>query len=330
MIILYAIAILPVLFVYIYYLSRNVLLGWISLLTVFLYDYSFGATAYSPAGFNFSVVDVVEISLLVAGIIRTIPRLRERDNGRKIAILYLGIFAFSLARGIITNGFVHAAAGSRLFVGMLTACTYFLTAPADSNSVRAYLQVYIYYGLALSFVAFLANAGVDIGMVAYLEKNGEDLEALRDVQQGSRLLNVYCALALAFCFFLSLAYSRYRSNKVLFGWLSALFLGLAVFMRHRSVWVALAAGILSFLLVDRRLFRRLIPLAALAICFTAGYALLSGRGAQKIEAEFSEGASNENTWIWRLANWQAQLEKSQTAFSALFGLDLEAGTRSLM
>ena len=81
MIILYGIAILPVLLVYIYYLSRSVLLGWISLLVVYLYDYSLGATTYSPAGINLTLVDVVEISLLIAGIIRTIPRLRDRNSG---------------------------------------------------------------------------------------------------------------------------------------------------------------------------------------------------------------------------------------------------------
>jgi uncharacterized membrane protein len=325
MIILYGIAILPVLFVYIYYLSRNVLLGWVSLLAVYLYDYSLGATAYSPAGINLTIVDIVEISLLIAGIIRTIPRLRERDTGRTIAILYLGIFALSLGRGIIAHGFAHAAAGSRLFVGMLIGCTYFLTAPVDSKSVRKYLQIYIYYGVALSFVAFLANAGLHVGMVAYLETKGEDLEAMRIVEQGSRLLAATCALTLAFCFFLSLAYSRYRSSAALFKWLSALFLGLAVFMRHRSVWAVLAAGILALLLVDRSLFRRLIPLAVLAICITAGYALLSRSAVQSVETQFTESATNENTWIWRLTNWQAQLSRSQTAFSALFGLDLGGG-----
>jgi HAMP domain-containing protein len=325
MIILYAIAILPVLFVYIYYVSRSVLLGWVSLLVVLLYDYSLGATVYSPGGVNLSIVDIVEMSLLVAGIIRTIQQFRKRDTGRTIAFLYLGIFAFSLARGTMAHGFVHAAAGSRLFVGMLTACTYFLSAPADPKSVRKYLLAYIYYGVALAFVAFLANAGLRVGMIASLAKQGDELEVMRTLEQGSRLLAANCALTLTFCFFLTLAYSRYRSNGDLFKWLSALFLGLTVFLRHRSVWAVLVAGIVCLLLVDRSLIRRLIPLAVLAMCIAAGYALLSGTSSQKVEAEFSESATNDNTWIWRVANWGEQLARNQTAFSALFGLDLGGG-----
>jgi hypothetical protein len=325
MIILYGIAILPVLFVYIYYLSRSVLFGWISILAVYLYDYSFSAATYSPAGVNLTFVDIVEMSLLIAGIIRTIPRLRDRNSGRTIVVFYLAIFAFSLVRGSIAHGFVHAAAGSRLFAPFLIACTYFLTAPVDSKSVRKYLQTYFCYGAALSIVAFLASTGIHIGMITSLEAVENDLQLLREAEQGSRLLNANCAMALAICFFLCLAYSRYRSSAVLYKWLSALFLGLAIFLRHRTVWAVLAAGLLSLLFVDRSLFRRLIPLAALAVCIIAGYALLSRSAVQSVEAQFSESATNDDTWLWRLSNWQANLQRNQTAFSIVFGLDLGGG-----
>jgi O-antigen ligase len=91
------------------------------------------------------------------------------------------------------------------------------------------------------------------------------------------------------------------------------------------VWAALAAGIVSFILVDRSLFRRLIPLAALAICIAAGYALLSRTAVQTVETRFTEGATSEQTWLWRLANWRAQLEKNQTVSDALFGPALGGG-----
>jgi O-antigen ligase len=79
------------------------------------------------------------------------------------------------------------------------------------------------------------------------------------------------------------------------------------------------------ILVDRRLFRRLIPIAALAICITAGYALLSRSTVQTVETQFTESATSEDTWLWRLANWKAQLAKNQTVSSALFGPALGGG-----
>jgi hypothetical protein len=89
-ILLVGIAIFPVLLVYIYFLSRNVLFGWISLLTIYFVEFSFGITQYNVAGINLDVVDIVQICLLLAGVIRTIPLLRERNTGRKIAMAYLG------------------------------------------------------------------------------------------------------------------------------------------------------------------------------------------------------------------------------------------------
>jgi hypothetical protein len=75
---------------------------------------------------------------------------------------------------------------------MLIGCTYFLTAPANSKSVRKYLQAYIYYGVALAFVASLANPGLHVGMVEYLKKQGEELETIRTVGHGSRFFGATC------------------------------------------------------------------------------------------------------------------------------------------
>jgi hypothetical protein len=261
--------------------------------------------------------------LLFAGIIRTIPRLRERNAGRMIAIGYFVIFAFSLVRGIMNHGFAHAASGSRLFVGFLIACAYFLTAPVDPSSVRRYVNIYLCYGLGLTVVAFLAYAGLDVGGIAWAHHD----PIVEGMMQG-RLLPASCALAFAFCFFFSLADSHYRSSPILFRWLPIVFLGLAVSLRHRSVWVVLAAGIVSFLFVDRRLFRRMIPVAVLTLCLSAGYALLVLNNAQSAGAKFAESATSEQSWLFRLETWQGLvMDKEQTVSSVLFGKDLGGGYR---
>jgi len=320
MILLLGIAVVPLLVLYIFALSRSVLLGWISLLAVMLYDYTFGANVYGGVGINITLVDIVEICLLVAGGIRTIPRLRERYEGRTNTLAYLAVFAFSMVRGIAAHGFAHAAAGARLFVGFLIAVTYFLTAPVDPQSVRKYVNAYLCYGLALTIVACLAFSGLHVGAIAWAH-NDPEIESMID----GRVLPSSCALALAFCFFLSLAISRYRSSGIYLKWLSALFLGLAVALRARSVWVVLAAGIASLLFLDRKLIRRLIPMAALIMFFIAGYALLSGSAARSVEDQLSKSATDDNTWLFRVAMWQSLLQKSQTPTGVLFGQDLGGG-----
>jgi hypothetical protein len=323
MILFVGIAILPPLLAYIYFLSRSVLLGWISILAVLFCDYTFGLDTYNAAGLHLNVVDIVQICLLFAGIIRTIPRLRERNAGRMIAIGYFVIFAFSLVRGIMNHGFAHAASGSRLFVGFLIACAYFLTAPVDPSSVRRYVNIYLCYGLGLTVVAFLAYAGLDVGGIAWARHD----PVIMAMMQG-RLLPSSAALALAFCFFFSLADSQYRNSAILFKWLPIVFLGLAVFLRARSVWVVLVGGIASFLFVDRRLFRRMIPVAVLALCFSAGYALLVLNNTQSAGAKFAESATSEQSWLFRLETWQGLLiDKEQTVSTVLLGKDLGGGYR---
>jgi O-antigen ligase len=315
-----AIAVLPVGLAYIYYLSRSVLLGWISLLTVYLYDFSFGADVFTAGGLNLTVVEIVQLCLLFAGIIRTIQRRHERNTSRRIALLYVAIFAFSLVRGSLIHGFAHTARLSSLFVAFLIACLYFLTASYDSESVRKYLRIYLYYGMALTLVAVLAYAGMKIGTVAWAHN---DPEIIAEAQ--GRSLPSGCALTIAFCFFLSLAESRYRNSSVFYKWLPAVFLGMAIFLRHRSVWVVLAAGIASYFFVDRGLFRRLIPIAALAVFFAAAYALIAGIGIQSTAAQISSDSSNEGTLLFRMAMWETLLTESQTVPGVLFGKDLGGG-----
>jgi len=321
MTLLLAIAILPVWVVYVYFLSRSVLLGWISLLAVLLYYYTVVANPFTVGGLHLDVVDIVDLSLLAAGIVRTIPRLRERNKARMFAAAYLFIFAFSLARGISAYGISTAGNEARFFVGLIIACLYFLTAPVDSESVQTYVRVYLYYGLGLTLVAFLAYAGFNVGGVAWADKN-PDLGADSD----GRLLNSGAALAIAFCFFLSLYESRSRGRAALPKWLPAVFLGLAVLLRHRSVWAVLAAGLVFLLFADKSLVRRLLPVGVLAMFFMAGYALVAGTTAQSLKTEFSDSATNDDTWLWRVEGWQELLMDEQpTATNVLFGKSLGSG-----
>ena len=87
----------------------------------------------------------------------------------------------------------------------------------------------------------------------------------------------------------------------------------------------LAAGIASYFFVDRGLFRRLIPIAALAVFFAAAYALIAGIGIQSTAAQISSDSSNEGTLLFRMAMWESLLTESQTVPGVLFGKDLGGG-----
>ncbi len=321
--------------IYVYFISRSTYLGWLSILAVQLYEFSFGIRAAVLGGIHLDPVDIVSFGLLIAGVIRTLPRLRERNTARIIGFGFLAIFAASLIRGIIANGFLTAANEARGFVPILAAILYFLSTPADSSSLRKYVISYFCYGVGFVVVALFAYAGARVGGVAWLHS----AEQISDTIE-NRLLPAAAALGIATCFIFSLSWSSQKEPRKFSFWLPAVFLGTAIFLRHRSVWSALLVGAVSLLLTDRRLFRRLMPMAAASLLVIAVFATvasftsLEGGGAQgaveDTQEEFAYSASDSGTWQWRVEVWTSYVfGQDQTLTTILFGHGLGEGYYSL-
>ena len=98
-------------------------------------------------------LDVVQMSLLGAGAIRFCRSLRALRPLHLIVLTYVLLFVASLARGVYSNGLFAAANEARGFVGPLIAMLYFSDAPVDDQSVRAYVQGYRFFGIALCILA---------------------------------------------------------------------------------------------------------------------------------------------------------------------------------
>jgi hypothetical protein len=320
---------------YVYLLSRNTFLGWLCILAVQLYEFSFGISQVIVGGIHLDAVDVVSMGLLFAGVIRTLPRLRERNTARIIGLGYLTIFAFSLIRGFFENGLPPAANESRGFVPILAAVLYFLTASTDSESLRKYVFTYLFYGGGFVVVALLAYAGFRIGGVAWLHSADQITDTIEN-----RLLPASAAFGLAICVILSLSFTIRREPGKLAYWLPAVYLGTAVFLRHRTVWMVLIFSAASLIFTDRRLLRRLIPLAAFSLLIIAMFAsiasLTSSEGggargaAEDTSEEFAYSASEAGTWRWRVDVWTSYLfGQDQSIGTVLFGRGLGAGYFSL-
>jgi hypothetical protein len=315
--------------VYTWLLSRSVHLGWISILLVQGYEFSFGIGHVLAGGIHLDPVDLVSMGLLCAGILRTLPRLGERNTARLIGLGFLLVFAFSLIRGAAAYGFITAANEARGFVPMIASVLYFLTAPADPRSIRKFIRLYFYYSLALVVVAVLAYAGLHVGGTAWLHAAAGDTDTIED-----RLLPATAALGIALCFFFSLAWTTHRGSNALIRWLPPLFLGTAIFLRHRSVWSVLAFGSISLLFVDTRLLRRYVSLAVFSLLVIVVFVSVSsltkspesGGAISSTESQFSQSASDTGTWIWRVEVWGALLfSEDQTPETVLLGKPLGGG-----
>jgi hypothetical protein len=304
---------------YIYLLSRHVVLGLISLLGAELFSISFGINSQELGGIHLDPLDVVSLCLLAAGIVRTAQTLRSINTIHFLSIGYAALFAISLGRGFYSNGLLAAANESRSFVGPLVAALYFLTAPTDDRSVRRYAWLYLSFGAALCLVAALAAAGIPVGMTSWSTADTAAVDG--------RYLPATGAAAIAVCGFISLAWLQYRKRGMGTQLVPMMFMALAIYLRHRTVWLMMLAGMIALLGLDRRLFRRLLPAALLAVAAVTVLAFY-GSSVQGLAStgQFSQSATSSQTWEWRLNGWKdLLLDEDQTVTTVSIGKSMGSG-----
>lgn len=95
-----------------------------------------------------------------------------------------------------------------------------------------------------------------------------------------------------------------------------------VILQHRTVWVVLIVCAASLPFIDRRMVRRLIPIAVLAGCLAFFLALwIYGKNSNASASDqFEDSSTNLGTWGWRVETWDSLLfDEDQTLFSVLLG-----------
>jgi hypothetical protein len=317
--ILIALAGLTIGLCYVYLLSRHIVLGLISLLGAELFSIAFGINSEQLGSIHLDPLDAVSICLLGAGIIRTAQTLRTINTSRLVAVGYTALLAMSLGRGFYSNGVLAAANESRSFVGPLVAVLYFLTAPADDRSVRKYFWLYLSFGAGLCLIAILAAFGLPIGMTAWATADKTAIDG--------RYLPATGAAAIAVCGFISLAWLQYRKRGLGTQLVPMIFMSAAIYLRHRTVWMMMLAGMIALIPLDSRLFRRLLPAASVAAAAVAVLAFY-GSSTQGLAgaSQFSQSASNAQTLEWRLNGWKDLLwDGDQNVLTFAIGKSMGSG-----
>jgi hypothetical protein len=295
-----------------YQLSRNVVFGLYCLLTANLVNVALGLSQITIGGLHLDAVDMVNISLLAAGIIRFFYRVALPGNARLIIMAYLVLFSGSLVRGMALFGVQSASNEARGFVGVVVAMLYFFTAPTDTHTIKKILVAYFGFAVGLVIVAILHYAGLNVGTAVLDEKD--------------RALPSISAETIALCFFIGLGWITHRKSPRILRWLLPVFAGMAVTLQHRTVWTVMAVCSVAVLFVDLRLVRRLIPLVALTSIVAVGLAITIYGTEQEASTQFEDSATNEGTWNWRVEAWQNSIsDETQTVPSIIFGQPMGSG-----
>jgi O-antigen ligase len=142
-----------------------------------------------------------------------------------------------------------------------------------------------------------------------------------------RYLPATGAAAIAMCGFIALALSRYRGSQLIGRLASMLFMAVAIYLRHRTVWLMLIVGIVAILPLDAQLFRRILPVALLAAAVVVVLAMYGGSAeGLASENQFSQAATNSQTLEWRLNGWkELLLDDEQNAMTIAIGKSMGSG-----
>jgi hypothetical protein len=291
---------------FVYQLSRSVLFGLYCLLAVSFVNVALGLSQITIGGLHLDAVDLVSISLLVAGGIRFSNRVMMPGTTRLIVLAYLVIFSVSLFRGVTLFGIQSASNEARGFVGSILAMLYFFTAPTDPIAIRKILIAYLYFGVGLVIIAILHYAGLNVGTAVLDEKD--------------RALPSASGEIIALCFFMGLGWITHRRKTRILRWLLPVFAGMAILLQHRTVWTVMAICCIAILFIDFKLVRRLIPLAALASIVAIGLAIAIYGTSGEASTQFEDSATNEGTWNWRVEAWRNSIfDDTQTVPMMIFG-----------
>lgn len=303
----------------IYILARRVDLGLFCLLAVNLYDQTFGLTSSIVGRVHLDPLDAISICLLIAGGIRTVQGFRAISLPRIISVSILIIFLISIGRGFVQHGVIPTSNEARQFTGILIAALYFVNAPVDNKSIERYVRIYMWFGGALCVVVALAAAGLRVGQAAVDPTGGE-------IGLG-RYVNATAAAAIAISGLFALALYHYRARGTLRLLLPVMYISVAILLRHRTVWMMLLVGVITLIPMDPKLFRIILP-AALLAALSVGLIVTYGTVHHDVisESEFSEAATNSQTWEWRVNGWRDLLfDEEQTTFSIAMGKSMGSG-----
>jgi hypothetical protein len=283
----------------IYYLSRNVLLGWYCLLGASIYAQGLGFSRSMIGGLHIDPGDIVAILLFAAGLVRFLYSARRPSNARLIAIGYLLLFAFSYLRGISENGFATANNEARGLIGEAVGMMYFFTIPIDSQTIEKWVKSFLWY----------AGALVGLGIYRYAAFGASD-----------RVLNAFQADHISLALFLGLGWLVHRQGSRYLKWFIPTLGMMIVLLQHRTVWTATVGCLVFAAFIDGKIVRRLLPSLVIAGCFSLIVVGLFFGTREEAAAQFDYSTTNDGTLLWRIDAWQQSIESDdQTVVSVLMG-----------
>lgn len=246
------------------------------------------------AGFTVTPADTLFGLIAVAAVLRLL-RARRLGTGHYALVALATLVVLSLVRGIAMFGLPAAINESRTFLYFVFGCLYFSLADPTPVLRRAAGRWWLYaatglIGVVLLRWAVLVGGLPTSGIFGRVEEAG-----------GIRVIDNPAALQIAWVLFMLVPLQMTgRLTLRWHRWLGGLSVVTLLLLNHRTIWIALLAGVVVVAVREPRIGRRVAGgLAVMAVA--ASFAIT---GLQNVEdSPLPQDPLSTETLLWRYEGW---------------------------
>jgi hypothetical protein len=276
--------------------TRPVLAASIILL-VYLFETVIVEPVAIPLALLIYPADIVFVLLLLAAGIRYLNGMAHLTRMRWPVIVLIVLYAVALVRGFAAFGVKQAGVEGRESFYFLSGVLYFSSFSLGARTRRSIVTVWMRASMALASLAVLRWMAVLAGL-GIVEQWAAVLGA------GYRVLNASGANVIAVAFFASMFLNIGSTGPLWQRKAFYLFGPVLLLLQHRTVWAVVLIGFLWLGLQEPKFRKQVIrATAALAVLGVFAVFFLFGSQSSVAVASLQDSASNEDTFVWRLAGW---------------------------
>lgn len=281
--------------------------------------------------FRLSVLDLIAVVAGGAAIIRLLSA-GKADRVQLLWIVVTLVLAGAFLYGAASYGPVTSGIFYRRFLYLTTGTLYAMTFPWPEADLDRFAQLW------LGAAALLAAAALTMWVFPEVAAIGPmSNDRIRFAYEAQRVLPASSALLLSQAAILGIAAWSGGTGSPMLRALAVVCLFVAILLFHRSVWVAIAAGLLVLTRVSRQ---SLVPVVTITgVAAFAGLAvvtLVGGLGhdllAFPAASAVGEVLSESSTLQWRVTGWDILVSRTFSGglFSTLFGGGFGVGYERLI
>lgn len=271
--------------------------GAVLVMALFCCDTLFVSVPPITLGVQIYLSDIAFGVLFVAVTLRCMTGRAKLAGARWIPVCLFLLFFVALTRGFALYGAKDAGNESRGWFYFLSGVLYFSSFNLSAQMRRWLTTAWLVVSVAIMGLAIFRWMATIAGLSIATQWEGVGGSEIRVLNAGQAY---FLAMAFFASVFLNLSNTGPRWQRKAFYVLGPVLL----LLQHRTVWVLMILGLLWLALQDARFRKRAVgAILGMAVVGIVLIVFLFGHQSAVAGAALRDSASNDDTFLWRVAGW---------------------------